>query len=107
MDTWDFPIWTKKEGAGFAGESIASAIEKECKKLCDGIPPIPPEVLPDHCLILMVYGANSVRMGIAFCWHGAKEAYIGGVLSGFEESMHPMLYSASRQFLIAHDVIEE
>jgi hypothetical protein len=91
-----FPNWFGHS----MGFDDAGIVVKECRKINNCVPPEPPEVKENHCLVLVTEGAENKLIGLAFCGPKAFEAYHGAVLSIFEGNV--WLYEASKEFLEQH-----
>ena len=90
-----FPDWF-----GYSmGFDDAEIVTKECRKICDHVPPSPPEVRDGHCLVIVVPGKGGKLIGLAFIGPRIFEAYCGAVLGGVETAS---LYEASKEFVAKH-----
>ena len=92
-----FPLWyNQTQTIGFDDASI---VVRECRKISDYVPPTPPDVKENHCLVLVVKGAGNRLLGVAFCNANAFEMYSGAVL---ECDFKQELYEAPREFIETH-----
>jgi hypothetical protein len=91
-----FPDWFGHS----MGFNDASIVVKACRKLCNSVPPEPPEVRENHCLVLVVEGAGNKLVGLSFIGPNAFKLYVGAVLSIHETKI--ALYEVSREFLEQH-----
>ena len=89
----NFPNWF-----GHAmGFDDAEIVVKQCRQVSNYVPPTPPEVKDNHCLVLVAEGRGDKLIGIAICGPNAFEVYGGAVLSIFEGKV--WLYEASKEFV--------